>query len=93
MSFLDTSINNTGNTLTGDAIFACTAQNLGIVTGKTTFTPCTATTAPMTVSASTNTSPTFTNKPGPENTCLPNTLITLYNGTTPLIPSALCSAE
>lgn len=93
MSFLNTSINAAGNTLTGNANFACTAQNLGIVTGTTTFTQCDATTSPVTVSSSTDTTPTFTNGSAPEDLCAPNTLVTLYNGTTALTPSGLCSAE
>ena len=86
MSFLNTSTNAAGNTLTGNANFACTAQNLGIVTGASTFTQCNATTPPVTTSASTDTTPTFT------GLCAPNTLVTLYNNDIALTPSALCSA-
>ena len=86
MSFLDTSINASTNRLTGDAEFACTAQNLGIVTGATTFTQCAApVSAPITTSSATDTTPTFT------GVCLPNTLVTLYNGATALTPSIVCS--
>jgi len=86
MSFLDTSTNAAGNILTGDAVFACTAQNLGIVTGTTTFTACPAlASGPATTSLSTDTTPTFT------GLCTPNTLVTLYTGDTALTPSALCS--
>jgi hypothetical protein len=86
MSFLDTSVNASGNTLTGNANFACTAQNLGIVTGVTTFTQCTTPSgAPATASAETDTTPTFT------GSCLNNTLVTLYNGVNALTPSVLCT--
>ena len=61
MSFLNSSLNALGNTLTGDAVFACTAQNLGIVTGTTTFTPCyPLEDPPSSVSAPSDTTPTFT---------------------------------
>lgn len=102
MSFLDTSVNATGNILTGNANFACTAQNLGIVTGTTTFTQCDATTAPETSSVSTDITPTFT------GLCAPNTLVTLYSPRItydlfgmplqtaehyPIPPSVLCTNE
>lgn len=61
MSFLDSSLNALDNTLTGDATFACAAQNLGIVTGKTTFTPCySLEDAPSSLSSPYDTTPTFT---------------------------------
>jgi hypothetical protein len=86
MSFLSTSINASANRLTGDADFACTAQNLGIVTGITTFTQCAApVSAPATTSSTTDTTPTFT------GSCAPNTLVTLYNGATTLTPNTLCT--
>lgn len=86
MSFLDTSTNASANRLTGDANFACTAQNLGIVTGLTTFTQCVAPlSAPVTTSSVIDTTPTFT------GVCLPNTLVTLYNGATALTPNTLCT--
>ncbi len=85
MAFFDTSTNNTGNVLTGDASFACTAQNLGFVTGTSTFTQCAAPSIPVTTSESTDTTPDIT------GTCLPKTLVTLYNGATALTPSTLCT--
>lgn len=88
MRFVGTSVNMSSNTLTGNAEFACTAQNLGIVTGTTTYVQCIAPGSPSvanTVTTTTNTTPTFT------GSCQNNTLITLYTGTTALSASALCN--
>ncbi len=101
MSFLDTSINaefdtstpaaiaaKKKNTLTGNAVFACTAQNLGIVTGTTIFTPCSAPEfAPATVSLLTDTTPTFT------GVCRMNTLVTIYADDIGMVPSAVCQED
>lgn len=89
MSFIDTATNAAGNTLTGDANFACTAQNLGIVTGTTTFLPlCLAPeNAPATVSSKTDTTPTFT------GVCTMNTLVTVYADNVIMNPSVLCQED
>lgn len=72
MSFIDTSTNDAGNILIGDVNFGCTTQNLGIVTGTSAFSQCSAPGAPTTTDPATDFTPTLT------GTCTPKTLVTLY---------------
>jgi len=92
---LDTSISGTTlpslpgtpNILTGDAVFDCTSQNLGIVTGTTRFSQCTAPSAPtVSYQYQAITNPTLS------GTCTTGALVTLYSGSMALTPSVACDS-